>query len=233
MNRYWPRRAAGLPPGQRLLRHMPRFTDLPLRPPPATPSQPRLEITREGAPVAVLTGADFQALGPTDHRADFHCVTTWSVTGLTWTGVPLRDVLAAVGIRQAPAPYLLARAGDRRRVGLLWEDAVVEDVVLATHLDGVLLDDRHGAPLRLVAPQQYGYKSLKHLVAIDFRAQAPRLMPREHLRARVALEERHPRLPSWAVRLPYRLLIAPTAYLAERTLRRHRSRSVSAVGPPA
>ena len=105
----------------------------------------------------------------------------------------------------------------------MWEDAIADDVVLATHLNGAALDDRHGAPLRLVSPSQYGYKSVKHVIAIDFRADQPELMSKEHLRARVAVEERHPTLPSWAVRLPYRLMIAPTAYLAERTLRRHRA----------
>jgi DMSO/TMAO reductase YedYZ molybdopterin-dependent catalytic subunit len=224
VRRYRPRRVDGLPPGQRLLTDMPRFTDRPRLPPPRMPAEPRLEISHAGAPLAVLTGADLEALGPHDFRADFHCVTGWSVTGLTWRGVPLREVLASVGIADPPAPYLVASTGDRRRAGYLWEDAVADDVVLATHLDGEPLDDRHGAPLRLVSPGQYGYKSVKHLTALDFRVDQPAAMSKEHLRARVAFEERHPVLPSWAVRRPHRLLIAPTAYLAERSLDRHGAR---------
>ena len=184
------------------------------------PPEPLLEITLEGVRVATVTAADLLALGPRDHRADFHCVTTWSVVGLVWTGVPLRELLASIGITDAPAPYLVTRAGDRRKAGFVWEDAVADDVILATHLDGAALDARHGAPLRLVSPSQYGYKSVKHLIAIDFRAEVPRLMSKEHLRARVALEERHPRVPGRVLRLPYRLMIAPTAYVAERSLRR-------------
>lgn len=222
MTRYWPRRAEGLPPGQRLLEEMPRFTDLPHRAPPRMPDEPRLEIKHEGESIAVVTGADLQALGPRDHRADFHCVTTWSVTGLIWTGVPLCEVFASVGVTSAPASYLVARAGDRRRAVLTWEDAIADNVLLATHLNGAPLDDRHGAPLRLVSPSQYGYKSVKHLVALDVRAEEPAGTPKQHLRARVAFEERHPRLPSGVVKPPYRLMIPPTAYVAERTLRRHR-----------
>ena len=222
--RYWPRRVGGLPAGQRLMPEMPRFTDLPHLAPPRMPAEPRLELTHDGRPIAVLTGADLQALGPRDRRADFHCVTTWSVTGLTWTGVPLRDVLAAAGLTGAPAPYLLARGGDRRKAVFLWEDAVAEDVILATHLDGEPLDDRHGAPLRLVSPSQYGYKSVKHLVCVDLRSEHPGPVSKQHLRARVAAEERHPTLPSWLVRGPYRLLIPPTAHIAERTLARHQQR---------
>lgn len=204
------------------MNEMPRFSDLPHRPPPDMPVEPRLEISNEGKLLAVLTAADLDALEPRDHRADFHCVTTWSVTGLIWRGVRLRDVFASLGITEAPAPYLVARSGDRRKAPFVWEDAIADDVILATHLNGAPLDDRHGAPLRLVSPSQYGYKSVKHLVSIDFRAQQPRVMAKEHLRARVALEERHPRLPSWMVRVPYRLMIAPTALVAEQTLARAR-----------
>ena len=223
MKIYWPRRAPGLPPGQRLMTEMPRFTDRPFKPPPDMAAEPRFEITNEGAPIAILSGADLEALGPRDHVADFHCVTTWSVTGLVWRGVPLRDVFASVGITEPLAPYLVASSEDRRSVAFLWEDAAAADVILATHLDGDPLDDRRGGPLRLVAPSQYGYKSGKFISAIDFRTERPKVMGKEHLRARVAHEERHPRLPSWMVKGPYRLTIPPTGYLAERTLRRHRS----------
>jgi len=48
--------------------------------------------------------------------------------------------------------------------------------------------------LRLVAPRQYEYKSVKHLVSMDFSDEVPRTLGKEHLRSRVALEERHPRL---------------------------------------
>src|SRR5688572_28664692 len=108
MMRYWPRRAAGLTPGQRLMTEMPRFTDLPHIPPPTMPIEPKLEIKNQGELVATLGAADLQALGPRECTADFHCVTTWSVTGLVWTGVPLREVLASVGIVDAPTPYLVA-----------------------------------------------------------------------------------------------------------------------------
>jgi DMSO/TMAO reductase YedYZ molybdopterin-dependent catalytic subunit len=75
----------------------------------------------------------------------------------------------------------------------------------------------------LVAPRHYAYKSIKHLVSIDFRVAEPRVLAKEHPRARVALEERHPRLPAAVVCGPYRLLIPPTACLAERSLRRHQA----------
>ena len=91
-------------------------------------------------------------------------------------------------------------------------------MLIATHLDGEPLTPRHGASLRLVSPSQYGYKNVKHLTTIDLVdvEPAPRLGPKEHLRARVALEERHSRLPNWLIRWPYRLVVPLTAHLADR-----------------
>lgn len=224
MTRYWPKRAAGLPPGQRLLTLMPRFSDRPLLPPPSGPAAPALDITLEGNALARVTGETLEGLGLRDVAADFHCVTTWSVTGLVWRGVPLREVLAAVGIIKPRAPYVVARGADGYWTALVWEDATAEDVLLATHLNGAPLDGRHGAPLRLVSPSQYGYKNVKHLASLDFRREQPRAAGKQHLRARVGLEERHQRLPAWAVRLPYRTLIGPTVRLSERTLDRATAR---------
>ena len=220
MMRYWPRRAAGLPPGQRLLEEMPRFTDKPFEAPPAAPPAPSLVLTLEREPLATVSDELLGGDGVREVSADFHCVTTWSVRGLRWRGVPLREALAAVGITSAPAPYVVARGADGRWTAFLWEDLVAEDVLLATHLDGAPLDARHGAPLRLVSPGQYGYKNVKHLVQLDFRREEPSADPKQHLRARVALEERHPRVPGRLLRVPYRLLVEPTARLSERTLRR-------------
>ncbi|MCP4967038.1 MAG: molybdopterin-dependent oxidoreductase [bacterium] len=218
MKIYWPRRSPGLPPGQRLMDDMPRFGENPS--PPPEPSPLRLEISVNRVPVAEVTETDLEALGLDDHCADFHCVTTWSVTDLTWTGVPLHRVIASVGLDERSAPYLVARAADHRRGHFIATDALADNVILATRLNGKSLGARHGGPLRLVAPQLYAYKSIKHLISIDFRNEPPNRLGLEHLRGRVAYEERHPTLPSWLVRTPYRILIPPTAHLAERSLRR-------------
>lgn len=197
---------------------MPRFTDRPLAPPPVGPTAPDLTITLGGVPLGRASGDLIQMLAPRDVEADFHCVTTWRVRGLVWRGVPLRGVLSALGTTHPPAPYAVARGADRRSTVFVWEDLTAPEVLLATHLDGRPLDARHGAPLRLVSPHQYGYKNVKHLVRLDFRDEAPP-RPGKHLRARVAVEERHPRIAGRVLRLPYRVLVPPTALLAERSLR--------------
>jgi len=218
MNLCWPRRSPGLPPGQRLLEEMPRFTNRPFEPPPLGQAI-SLTISVEGQERCRVDGAALSELGLRTYRADFHCVATWSVTDLTWTGVALHEVLAFAGLDEGAGKYLIARAADRRRGHFLTCDALAPDVILATQLNGRALGPRHGGPVRLVAPQHYGYKSIKHLTGIDLRDAPPCQLGKEHLRGRVANEERHPTLPCWMVRGAYRLLVPATAYFAERSLR--------------
>lgn len=217
---YWPRRADGLPPGQREVRVMPRFSDKPLRWAPV-PGEPALTLSVDGAEVGELAGDDWDRFDRVEQVSDFHCVTTWSHRDLRWAGVRFVDVLRDL-VGADLQPFLVAQGADRQSAIYMTEDVAQPDVLLATHLDGEPLTRRHGAPLRLVSPRQYGYKNVKHLVGVDFRSAEPAsaLGPKEHLRARVAHEERHATLPNWAVRKPYRLTIVPTALAGDRGLRR-------------
>lgn len=104
------------------------------------------------------------------------------------------------------------------------EDALADGVLLADTLDDQPLSADHGAPLRLVSPSQYGFVSTKHLCRIGVHTSRPPDPPQSladrllmaHPRARVWHEERHGRLPAWAVRDIYRLLIPPIRYLSAR-----------------
>jgi len=218
----WPRQAPGLPPGQRSLAVFPRFSNNPLRPPPQIAERGELTIRSQDGTETTLGIAEMTVLGQIEQRSDFHCVTTWTRQGLQWTGVPLRHVWRSLveprlGDR-ADAPFIIAVGADGHRAVLCREDALAPGVILAVSLEGQTLDSRHGAPLRLVSPEQYGYKNVKHLVALELHDHQPtgNLGAKEHLRARVALEERHSRLPARLLRLPYRLLIRLTALVSER-----------------
>ncbi len=226
-----PRRAAGLPPGQREVRAFPRFSDAPLRWPPAA-APISLTISVDGVERRTLTAEDLATYDTVEQTSDFHCVTTWTHRGLRWRGVRLGDVVTDVLGDELP-PYLVASAADKVSSIYVTEDLAGPDVLLATHLDGEPLDAKHGAPLRLISPGQYGYKNPKHLIGLDFRSTQPTstLGNKEHLRARVDREERHATLPNWAVRLPYRLAIIPTALAAERGLRNMPDRAAPTVSP--
>lgn len=220
----WPRRAAGLPPGQRRLAVFPRFGDNPLRAVPVVSDRPEIEIVLGDEVIAVL---DEEAIREdwSERSADFHCVTTWSVTGLRWGGASFAALWqrhVADDPRSSGVGYLKVRGLDRYAAVLTLEDALAEGVMIADRLNGEPLGPRHGAPFRLVSPGQYGYKSVKHVSRIELHAERPRsrLGAREHLRARVALEERHSKRSGRLMRWPYRLVMPLTAWLAERVLRR-------------
>jgi DMSO/TMAO reductase YedYZ molybdopterin-dependent catalytic subunit len=162
-------------------------------------------------PVITVTGAVTRPVQiPLDHlirpdqrrtqRSDLHCVTTWSARDLHWNGVPFRSVhealAARVGIARA-AGWISFTGLDGYRACLRLDDALAEDVLLADRLAGAPLNAEHGAPVRLIAPAQYGYKSVKHVCVIEYRHDYDPGSARyaAHRRGRVAYEERGSYLP--------------------------------------
>ena len=57
--------------------------------------------------------------------------------------------------------------------GLSMAEAMNELTLLATGIYGHPLPKQHGAPLRLVVPWKYGFKSIKSIVKIEFTADKP------------------------------------------------------------
>jgi DMSO/TMAO reductase YedYZ molybdopterin-dependent catalytic subunit len=57
---------------------------------------------------------------------------------------------------------------------LTLKQASLRDVMLAYEMDGKPLPREHGAPVRLIIPQMYGYKNVKWLAGIN-------LVPQEQL----------------------------------------------------
>jgi DMSO/TMAO reductase YedYZ molybdopterin-dependent catalytic subunit len=160
-----------------------------------------------------------KGLPKTEQISDFHCVTTWSVRQLRWEGVLFTDfyrqVIVPRALPQAGSTLVALRGQDGARTGMLLDDLLGHDVLLADRLNGEPLSIDHGAPLRLIAPAHYGYKSAKHLAQIEFRDpdegyKVSGLRFMDHPRARVALEERGRIVPGWILRYLYLPLICGT-----------------------
>lgn len=209
-----------LPPGQRAIEHFPRFglSQFAYR----FPREPRrIALTVKGEVEAeiVVSGDELRGLPRVEQTADFHCVTTWTRRGLRWSGFRFVDFFERIARPRAnPAPestFVILRGQDGAASSLPLEDLLAPGVLLADTLDGAPLSIEHGAPLRLVAPDHYGYKNVKHLSSIGlwrddrhFRPAAFRFM--DHPRARVALEERGRGVPGILLRYLYRPLVGPT-----------------------
>jgi DMSO/TMAO reductase YedYZ molybdopterin-dependent catalytic subunit len=207
-----------LPPGQRLIAEFPRFGVVSFAKRRLNSMEVRLEVTGPLARSVVLTAMDLAQLPRASVTADFHCAAGWSYRGLCWTGVRFRDVWDTF-IRPTVQPgdtlgFAVLRCQDGYRTALPLADLLAPDVVIADRFDDRPLTVEHGAPIRLIAPAHYGYKSAKHLVAIELRHDAegyrpllPRLL--DHPRARVAFEERGQLLPGWLLRYAFRPFIQP------------------------
>lgn len=221
-----------LPPGQRARADFPRFglSQFTHRF-PAESERATLQICGEVATPLTLKDP-LSGLPRVEQTSDFHCVTTWTHRNLRWGGVRFLDFYRAViAPRTAPneqASVVFLRAQDGARTCVLLEDLLQPDVLLADQLNGQPLEVAHGAPLRLVAPSQYGYKSMKHLCSIGFRFDETGFKPAafafmDHLRARVALEERGRGAPGWLLRYLYRPLVGPTVRRFAQALVKHQS----------
>ncbi len=114
------------------------------------------------------------------------CVEAWSMV-VPWVGIPLADVLA----RFAPtskAKYVAFRTvfrpeemrGQKRPIldwpyveGLRIDEAMHPLTLLTVGLYGEVLPNQNGAPVRLVVPWKYGFKSIKSIDTIEFTQTQP------------------------------------------------------------
>jgi DMSO/TMAO reductase YedYZ molybdopterin-dependent catalytic subunit len=114
-----------------------------------------------------LTYDQLRALPRAEQTSTFHCVTGWTVQNVTWAGVRMSDLLSLA------APHPTAHAlrfisMEQPYVDYLTlKQASLHDVMLAYSMDGKPLPQEHGAPLRLIIPEMYGYKNVKWLERIE------------------------------------------------------------------
>lgn len=117
-----------------------------------------------------LSHAQLLALPRVEQTSDFHCVTGWSVDGVRWGGVRFADVLrlARPTARAGAATFTSAERPYADSLSL--EQVLSSDALLAYAMDGRPLRREHGAPVRVVMPRMYGYKSVKWVERITLTA---------------------------------------------------------------
>lgn len=211
-------------PGQQVIGYFPRFGVHFSEPAPLI-EEPA--VIRVAGAVARCFEVPVTRLATLERRAmvaDFHCVAGWTAQGLRWDGVGFRTFYESVIVPEArPEPdvsHILFHGADGYRSALTLDDALDNDVLLADHLGETALNSNHGAPVRLLSPKQYGYKSTKHLCCIELHTGEPadghkKAVPnfllslvKAHPRARVSREERHRHLPAWVARGIGQMLIS-------------------------
>jgi sulfoxide reductase catalytic subunit YedY len=114
------------------------------------------------------------------------CVEAWSMV-VPWVGFELKDLLDRVGVRPS-ARYVAFETLERPeempglrypvldwpyREGLRLDEAMHPLTILATGLYGEEMPNQNGAPIRLVVPWKYGFKSIKSIVRITLTEDEP------------------------------------------------------------
>jgi DMSO/TMAO reductase YedYZ molybdopterin-dependent catalytic subunit len=151
-----------LPPGQSPTTKFPVFTFR---------SVPEIEawtLTVDGEVEEPLTLdlAGLRALPRTEQVSDFHCVTRWSQFDMRWAGVRARDVLALARPRPS-ATHVVAHGYDGYTTNLPLAALLSDDALIADSYDDAPLEPDHGAPVRLLVPSRYGWKSAKWLARLE------------------------------------------------------------------
>ncbi len=130
---------------------------------------------------------DILAKFPSEERIyRLRCVEAWSMV-IPWLGFPLKRLLEAVE-PASEAKYVRFESVNRPEEmpgqnspwynwpyieGLRLDEAMNDLAILSTGLYGKELLPQNGAPLRLVVPWKYGFKSIKGIVKIDLVAEQP------------------------------------------------------------
>ncbi|HZO97499.1 MAG TPA: sulfite oxidase-like oxidoreductase [Gaiellaceae bacterium] len=109
---------------------------------------------------------ELAALPRSSNVQDIHCVTRWSRFDVRFEGVHWRE-LAKLARPLPGARFAIAHAEHDFTSNVPLASLEEDLALLATHADGQPLEPEHGAPLRLVVPGKYFWKSAKWLRAIE------------------------------------------------------------------
>ncbi len=142
----------------------------------------------------------------------FRCVEAWSRV-VPWNGFELADLLEVAGVQPGARYVAFETYLDREEMpgtrfpvldwpyveGLRLDEAMHPLTIMATGIYGRDLPNQNGAPLRLVVPWKYGFKSIKSVVRITLTEEEPptswnKANPREYgFYSNVNPEVDHPR----------------------------------------
>lgn len=142
---------------------------------------------------------DLLKLAPLEERIyRMRCVEGWSMV-IPWVGFPLAELLKRVEPTGRAKYVEFTTLNDPKRMpgqrsavldwpyveGLRLDEALNPLTILALGLYGEVLPNPNGAPVRLVVPWKYGFKSIKSIVKVRLVEQQPvstwmRAAPREY-----------------------------------------------------
>jgi len=220
-----------LPPGQKESDVFPRF-GLPQYANRFPKEVDKIKISIGGDLEEFEISSTIRILPRVSQVSDFHCVTTWSKSNLKWSGYSFKDFYDALIEPKVSKEinFVILKAQDGYKTSLPLEDLLKSNVLLADQLDNKQLNLEHGAPIRIIAPDHYGYKNLKHIKRIEFYNKKQKVKQgfmsfMDHSRARVAFEERASFGPGIIFRWLYKFGIKSTIRDFEKATKEYRAKN--------
>jgi DMSO/TMAO reductase YedYZ molybdopterin-dependent catalytic subunit len=159
------KRVNRVPPGQRLVKEWPVLHAGSVA--RLDPRSWRFRIFGRSAREREIAYEEFIALPMVKVHSDIHCVTTWSLLDNLWEGVSaftVRDLCPPL----PSAKYVIVHAAGNWTTNLPLEDFLQSDVLFAVRHNALSLSAEHGAPVRLVVPRLYFWKSAKWVTGIEY-----------------------------------------------------------------
>ena len=107
---------------------------------------------------------DLQSIKVTKKKLPLICqIFNWGEF-VSWEGWKLKDILEKFNISGKENRYFIFSSRDGKYFeSLSWEEAMDDRTMIVFKMDGKDLSNEHGGPLRLIAPQLQGFKSVKWL----------------------------------------------------------------------
>ena len=154
-----------VPPGQHTTKKLPVLHYG--RVPRIDPMEWRFRIFGLVDKEVIIDLKQFLSLPMVEVYSDIHCVTTWSRLDNTWEGVPATAIKDLVEVRPE-ATHVMVHCYGGYTTNLPLDEFFDDDVLLAVKHEGAPITLEHGAPVRLVVPKLYFWKSAKWVNGLEF-----------------------------------------------------------------
>ncbi|HEY6283245.1 MAG TPA: molybdopterin-dependent oxidoreductase [Nitrososphaerales archaeon] len=131
--------------------------------PGPSPANWRFETYGDVKKPLSLTYEEFVKLPSITKKLDHHCIDGWSYLGHEWTGVDMNTIIQMT--QPTDEVKFIHTEGER---GYSSTFPVGQELLLAYKRFGKVLPRAGGYPVRLVAPGEFGYKSVKWVERVKF-----------------------------------------------------------------
>ncbi len=134
--------------------------------PPIDPATYRLKVSGLVEKPLEITIEELRAFPQVTQDSRMKCVQCWS-SRATWGGFRFEHLLDRVKPKKT-ARAIRIDSADKLYEYMSLQEMSSPRVLVTLDLNGKPLPDKHGAPVRLIDPSKYGYKSAKLITSIEF-----------------------------------------------------------------